>query len=192
MAGALQGNTASLRGNIVDNGSLLFNQGMNRNFRWRNLRNGLSHKDQDSGDLTLTGANTYAGGDDSSSGGVLRLTTDSNLGAAGKQITVSPTTGGEIGTTTATAAGATINRPTQHFLARRRRSTSPSIRSPGAGPISGPGAFEQDRPRRSHADRRQHLCRRHGRLPAARCVITSDAQLGLLWLATLSAKRRRA
>ena len=86
-------------------------------------------------DLTLTGANTYSGGTTIerryNSGGVLRFTTDSNLGAAGKPITFSDA-GGEIGTTTAHRAGATINRPI-NILGSKEASTSPSIRSPGAG-----------------------------------------------------------
>ena len=58
------------------------------------------------GELTLSGANTFSGA--TVSGGVLRFTTDPNLGAAGA-ITV--TNGGSVGTTEAVPADFTSTRP---------------------------------------------------------------------------------
>ncbi len=59
------------------------------------------------GELTLSGANTFAGA--TVSGGVLRFTTDANLGKALEPITV--TNGGSVGTTEAVPADFTISRP---------------------------------------------------------------------------------
>ncbi len=59
------------------------------------------------GELTLGGANTFSGA--TVSGGVLRFTTDANLGSALAPITV--TNGGSVGTTEAVPADFTISRP---------------------------------------------------------------------------------
>ena len=78
-AGSLYGDFNSLRGNILDNGALLFNQAANGAFEGAISGSGSLNK-QGNGELTLTGANTYAGGT-FLDGGVLRFNTDSNLGA---------------------------------------------------------------------------------------------------------------
>ncbi|MEH2513651.1 outer membrane autotransporter protein [Nitrobacteraceae bacterium AZCC 1564] len=59
-----------------------------------------------SGDLILSGINTYSGGT-TVTGGVVRFTTDANLGAAGAGITLN---GGSVASTDATAANTTIGR----------------------------------------------------------------------------------
>ncbi|MBO4224288.1 autotransporter-associated beta strand repeat-containing protein [Bradyrhizobium neotropicale] len=59
-----------------------------------------------SGDVILTGANTYAGGT-TVTGGVLRVNSDANLGAAGTGITLN---GGSIGSTKDTPAATSIGR----------------------------------------------------------------------------------
>jgi autotransporter-associated beta strand protein len=58
-----------------------------------------------SGDVTLSAANTFAGAN--ITGGVLRFTTDANLGAPGAAIVIN---GGSIGTTTHAPAGMTVDR----------------------------------------------------------------------------------
>ena len=59
-AGALQGDTASLQGNIVDNASLIFDQSANGNFAGVVSGSGSLVK-QGAGVLTLSGANSYTG-----------------------------------------------------------------------------------------------------------------------------------
>ena len=83
----MQGDTSSLRGNIADNASLVFNQKANGVFSGVISGTGALTK-TGAGDLVLTSANTYSGGT-TISGGVLRFTTDSNLGAPGGAIRVS-------------------------------------------------------------------------------------------------------
>lgn len=60
-AGTLQGDTASLQGNITDNASLVFNQGTDGTFAGVVSGAGSITKDG-VGTLTLSGANSYAGG----------------------------------------------------------------------------------------------------------------------------------
>ena len=85
------------------------------------------------------------GGDDDQRRRRSRFTTDSNLGAAGEPIR-SPTDQGKIGTTNGTARGHDDQPAPQPCSLERAASTSPSIRSSGAGPISGPGAFSKTGP----------------------------------------------
>lgn len=58
--GALQGDTTSLQGNIVDNATLIFKQGTNGSFGGAISGTGAMVK-QGSGTLTLTGNNSYTG-----------------------------------------------------------------------------------------------------------------------------------
>ncbi|HEX7817042.1 MAG TPA: autotransporter-associated beta strand repeat-containing protein, partial [Dyella sp.] len=60
-AGTLQGNTTSLQGNIVDNATLAFNQATDGSYAGVVSGSGALVK-LGAGALTLTGANTYAGG----------------------------------------------------------------------------------------------------------------------------------
>ncbi|GAB3781118.1 autotransporter-associated beta strand repeat-containing protein [Dyella agri] len=60
-AGALQGDTASLQGNITDNALLIFNQGANGTFAGIVSGSGSFTK-LGAGTLTLSGANSYGGG----------------------------------------------------------------------------------------------------------------------------------
>lgn len=177
--GVLQGNTFTLLGNIEDNASLVFDQYVSGTFAGAISGSGSLTKTNNA-DLTLTGANTYSGGTTISSGvynsgGVLRFTTDSNLGAAGKPITFTDA-GGEIGTTTATAAGATINRPINILGSNGGIDVAlnPIIWS---GPISGPGSFSKTGP----GDLTLTGANAYAGgtvVTGGALVITSDAQLG--------------
>ena len=60
-AGTLQGNSASLQGNIADNAALVFDQGSDGSFNGVISGGGTVTK-QGAGTLTLTGANNYTGG----------------------------------------------------------------------------------------------------------------------------------
>jgi outer membrane autotransporter protein len=66
-AGALQGDTTSLQGNITDNASLIFNQGASGTFGGIVSGTGSLTK-LGAGTLTLSGANTYSGGTTISAG----------------------------------------------------------------------------------------------------------------------------
>ena len=66
-AGALQGDTTSLQGNIANNASLVFNQGVDGSFAGTISGAGSLTK-AGAGTLTLSGANTYAGGTTVSAG----------------------------------------------------------------------------------------------------------------------------
>ena len=73
-AGALQGDTTSLQGNIADNASLIFNQGANGSFGGAISGTGSLTK-LGAGTLTLSGANTYSGGTTISAGALQGDTT---------------------------------------------------------------------------------------------------------------------
>ena len=177
--GVLQGNTFTLLGNIDDNASLVFDQYVSGTFAGAISGSGSLTKTNNA-DLTLTGANTYSGGTTISSGvynsgGVLRFTTDSNLGAAGKPITFTDA-GGEIGTTTATAAGATINRPI-NILGSNGGIDVALNPITWSGPISGPGSFSKTGP----GDLTLTGANTYAGgtvVTGGALVITSDAQLG--------------
>ncbi|XRD76236.1 autotransporter-associated beta strand repeat-containing protein [Dyella marensis] len=66
-AGALQGDTTSLQGNITDNASLIFNQGTDGSFAGIVSGSGSLTK-LGAGTVTLSGANTYSGGTTISAG----------------------------------------------------------------------------------------------------------------------------
>lgn len=78
-AGTLVGNVASLQGSIVDNATLVFDQPADGTYG--GVVSGTLVK-RGAGTLTLTGANSYAGGT-AVDAGTLRVSTDSNLGALG-------------------------------------------------------------------------------------------------------------
>lgn len=94
-----------------------------------------------SGILILSASNTYAGGT-TVTGGVLRFTSDANLGKAGTGITLN--NGGEIGTTTDTPAAASNGRAIT--LAGAGGVNVALHPFTWSGPISGPGAFIKDGP----------------------------------------------
>jgi len=73
-AGALQGNTTSLQGNITDNASLIFNQGADGTFAGIVSGTGSLTK-LGAGTVTLSGANTYSGGTTISAGALQGDTT---------------------------------------------------------------------------------------------------------------------
>ncbi|SFS06523.1 autotransporter-associated beta strand repeat-containing protein [Dyella sp. OK004] len=73
-AGALQGDTTSLQGNITDNASLIFNQGANGGFGGAISGTGSLTK-LGAGTLTLSGANSYSGGTTISAGALQGDTT---------------------------------------------------------------------------------------------------------------------
>ena len=73
-AGALQGDTTSLQGNIADNASLIFNQGVDGAFAGAVSGTGGLTK-TGAGTLTLSGANTYSGGTTISAGALQGDTT---------------------------------------------------------------------------------------------------------------------
>ena len=77
-AGALQGNSASLQGNIVDNASLIFDQASDGTFTGAVSGSGSLTK-QGAGMLTLSGTNSYSGGT-TISAGTLAGTTSSLQG----------------------------------------------------------------------------------------------------------------
>ncbi|MBZ9939395.1 autotransporter domain-containing protein, partial [Mesorhizobium sp. BR1-1-16] len=92
------------------------------------------------GEVTLGGANTFTGA--TVNGGVLRFTTDSNLGTALAPITV--TSGGSVGTTEAVPADFTISRPLNvDGSGGVNVALHPVIWS---GPISGAGTFVKSGP----------------------------------------------
>ena len=66
-AGALQGDTTSIQGNVIDDASLIFNQATNGTFAGAISGSGSLTKDG-SGTVTLSGANTYSGGTTISAG----------------------------------------------------------------------------------------------------------------------------
>lgn len=86
-AGTLQGDTASLQGDIVDNASLIFNQGAAGTFTGDISGSGTLTKTA-AGTLTLSGSNTYTGGT-TIDGGTLQGTTASLTGSIVNNATLS-------------------------------------------------------------------------------------------------------
>lgn len=161
-AGVLQGDTSSLRGNISDNASLVFNQQANGTFSGVISGTGAVTKTGD-GQLVLTGTSRWSGGTTVSggelvptgaitwsgpttiTGGGLRFTTDLNLGAAGGAITFSGDQG-FIGTTKDTPTGTTINRPL-NLLGSQGGGIDVALNPiTWSGVISGPGFFFKSGP----------------------------------------------
>lgn len=104
-AGILQGNASGLRGNILNNASVVFDQTGSATYAGDMSGTGSLTK-TGGGTLTLSGTNTYSGGT-TVSAGFLLFSSDANLGAAGAGITLN---GGLIRYTN-TAAAASISRP---------------------------------------------------------------------------------
>lgn len=104
-AGVLQGNTAGLRGNIINNASVVFDQTATGTYSGIMSGSGTMTK-IGAGDLLLTGNNSYAGGT-TVNGGALLVKSDAALGGAGTAVRLN--NGGIIGI--ATDAVASSNRP---------------------------------------------------------------------------------
>ncbi len=102
-AGALQGNTASLVGNITNNSSLIFDQGTTGTFSGDISGTGSVTK-QGTGVLILSGTNTYSGGTNINAG-VLRIANDNLLGDIGGGVTFG---GGTLHTTATLSTGRSI------------------------------------------------------------------------------------
>jgi len=86
-AGALQGDTTSLQGNITDNASLVFNQGTNGTFAGAISGSGSLSK-LGSGTLTLNGTHTYSGGTTISAGTLVVGSSAGNGATLGGNVTV--------------------------------------------------------------------------------------------------------
>ena len=79
--GTLQGTTNSIRGDILNNSSLIFDQNFDGTCS-NTISGSGSLTKQGLGVLTLSGTNTYLGGT-TLSGGTLRISSDSNIGLGG-------------------------------------------------------------------------------------------------------------
>ena len=104
-SGILQGNTGSLHGTILNNATVVFEQTGAGTYAGNMSGTGAIIA-RGSGEVTFAGTNTYSGGT-TVSGGRLLFTSDVNLGAAGKGISV---TDAVIGVATG-AGGQTFDRP---------------------------------------------------------------------------------
>ena len=93
-AGTLQGNTASLQGDITNNAAVVFDQAINGIYAGVMSGTGSLTK-TGGGTLILSGINTYGGGT-TVNGGALSISQDANLGAAGGPLTLA---GGTLQTT---------------------------------------------------------------------------------------------
>ena len=105
-SGILQGNTGSLQGKILNNATVVFQQTGAGTYAGDMSGTGRVEVNG-TGDVTLAGANTYTGGTTVTGGGRLLFTSDANLGAAGKIVSV---TDAAIGVG-AGAGGQTFARP---------------------------------------------------------------------------------
>jgi autotransporter-associated beta strand protein len=105
-AGVLQGSTAGLKGNILNNAGVVFDQAGAGTYAG-NLSGTGALTVRGSGAVTFSGTNTYSGGTTVSNGGTLLFSSDANLGAAGNGISLN---NGTIGVG-AGAGGQTFSRP---------------------------------------------------------------------------------
>lgn len=105
-AGVLQGSTAGLKGNILNNAGVVFDQAGAGTYAG-NLSGTGALTVRGSGAVTFSGTNTYSGGTTVSNGGTLLFGSDANLGAAGNGISLN---NGTIGVG-AGAGGQTFSRP---------------------------------------------------------------------------------
>jgi fibronectin-binding autotransporter adhesin len=90
------GTSGSIVGDVIDNGNLVFNRSDDLTFSGVVSGTGNLTQSGPGGTLTLSGTNTYQGGTTVTSASAVRVSTDSNLGAAGGGIAL---IGGEIETT---------------------------------------------------------------------------------------------
>ncbi|MGO1076500.1 autotransporter domain-containing protein [Inquilinus sp. CA228] len=86
-AGVLQGSTAGLQGNILNNASVVFDQAGAGTYAG-NLSGTGALTVRGSGAVTFSGTNTYSGTTTVSNGGTLLFSSDANLGAAGNGISL--------------------------------------------------------------------------------------------------------
>jgi autotransporter-associated beta strand protein len=97
-AGTLQGNAASLQGNIVNNGTVVFNQtGSTGTYAGTLSGTGGVKFTGDGNAVIVTGTNSYQGGT-VIDGGVMSITADANLGAAAGAVSISNSGGLNIST----------------------------------------------------------------------------------------------
>src|SRR5581483_10399046 len=89
-AGTLQGNSASLQGNILNNSAVVFDQAFNGSYAGILSGSGTLTK-QNSGTLTLSGTNTYTG-NTFITGGTLAISRDANLGSSAGTVTIAGAT----------------------------------------------------------------------------------------------------
>ena len=152
-AGILQGNTLSLQGSIVNNATVVFEQGGTGSYVGNMSGSGGLTK-RGAGALTLSGTNSQLG-TTRIEGGALSVGSDANLGGASAGLFLD---GGTLRTTASFsstawsgcwAVAAPSTSPRAPCLQRQRRG------HPGAGQP------DQDRRRHAGADRQQHLRRRH-------------------------------
>ncbi len=80
-AGTLQGDTASLQGDIINNGAVIFDQATLGTYAG-NMSGSGSLTKQNAGTLVLTGTNSYLGGTNLN-GGIVSINSDARLGGAG-------------------------------------------------------------------------------------------------------------
>jgi autotransporter-associated beta strand protein len=104
--GVLQGSSASLKGNILNNASVVFDQAGDGTYAG-NLSGTGALTVRGAGAVTFSGTNTYSGATTVSNGGTLLFSSDANLGAAGNGISLN---NGTIGVG-AGAGGQTFSRP---------------------------------------------------------------------------------
>lgn len=85
-SGVLQGNSDSIQGAILNNASVVFQQAGAGTYAGTMTGTGTLTK-TGAGNLTLTGTNTYSGGT-LINGGTLTVSSDANLGAAGRAVSL--------------------------------------------------------------------------------------------------------
>ena len=90
-SGGLMGTSASLRGNIFNNGQVIFSQNTNGTFTGAVSGTGSFVK-TGTGILTLAGANTYTGGTFIAGGGGVSISSDASLGSNGSGVALGDAT----------------------------------------------------------------------------------------------------
>ncbi|WP_429228221.1 autotransporter domain-containing protein [Inquilinus ginsengisoli] len=86
-SGVLQGSTAGLQGNILNNASVVFDQAGTGTYAG-NMSGTGALTVRGTGAVTFTGTNTYSGATTVNGGGTLLFSSDTNLGAAGNGISL--------------------------------------------------------------------------------------------------------
>ncbi|MFZ4288163.1 autotransporter-associated beta strand repeat-containing protein [Variovorax sp. HJSM1_2] len=134
-AGTLQlgsgGTTGSIVGNVSNNGALSFNR--NATYTYGGVVSGSGSVEQRLGTLTLSGANTYAGGT-AFNGGVLQVAGDGNLGAASGSLSFN--TGGRLHATSSFSTNRSLA-----LIGNGALSTAAGATLTLAGNISGTGSL---------------------------------------------------